>query len=91
MFDEFRSIYTDALHELTLDYACLFDCSYSVDAVKGLMYQVSFYTQNDTGKHMHANDQPASWSSPKSYNLTHDNEMNYFKARSETIRKAIGH
>lgn len=90
MHEEFRSIYTDALYELTLAEAYLFDYNYSIDAIRDLMYQVSFYTANDTGKYMNAKDLPVSWNSPKAYNLTKDDQMNFFKVRSEVIREAIG-
>ena len=88
-FEEFRDIYTEALRELILPEAYLFDYGYSLNTIKDFMYQVSFYTANDTGKLMSAKDRPSGWNS-FDYNLTQDNDRNFFKVRSKAIKAAIG-
>lgn len=88
--EEFNEIYTDALYELTLPEAHLFNSTENIYIIQDLMGKVSYYTKNDTGLCMKAQDRPVEWSSQKRYNLTKDDENNFFRVRSERIRAMIG-
>lgn len=89
-YEEFYDIYTDALYELTLPEAYLFNTENNMYEIQSLMDRISFYTRNDTGLCMKAQDIPVAWSSQKRYNLTKDDENNFFRSRSERIMDIIG-
>lgn len=84
-YEEFREVYTEALYELTLPEAYLFNNADNIYIIRDLMYQVSDYTKNDTGTCMKPTDATAVWSTNKKYNLTQENEYNFFQVRSESI------
>jgi hypothetical protein len=83
--EEFREIYTNPLYELTLPEAYMFNNEDNTYIIRDLMYQVRDYTKNDTGVSMNPTDSPAPWSTNRKYNLTLENQYNFFKVRSETI------
>ena len=86
---DFRQIYTNALYELTLPEAYLFNMEESRHVIKDLMNEAGRYTKNDTGLCMQPYDRTAQWSTNKKYNLTEMNEYNFFKVRSEAIQNYL--
>lgn len=84
-FPEYREIYREALMTLILPEAYLFQHEVSSAIISDLMYQVSFYTKNDTGINMSAKDRTANWSNTPRYTLTGE-DNNFFKIRCEAIR-----
>lgn len=88
-YEEFREVYTEALYELTLPEAYLFNNADNIYIIRDLMYQVRDYTKNDTGTCMKPTDATAAWSTNKRYNLTQENEYNFFQVRSESIISVI--
>lgn len=86
-FPEFKKMYTEALETLIMPEAYLFQHEISSAIISDLMYQVSFYTKNDTGLNMNAKDRTAGWSSHPEFKLADPaSNDNFFRIRSESIK-----
>lgn len=83
---EFRDIYRNALLELTLPEAYLFEPEISTAIVNDLMYQASFHASNDTGIGKGTKDKTAPWSNHPEYRISVPDANNFFTVRSEAIR-----
>jgi hypothetical protein len=83
---EFKTIYRNALLELTLPEAYLFEPEISTAIVSDFMYQASFHASSDTGIGKGTKDRTAPWSSHPEYRISVPEANNFFTVRSEIIR-----
>lgn len=84
-YPEFTEIYRNALMELILTEAYLFEPEISTAIVNELMYQASFHSSSDTGINKGTKDRPAQWSNHPEYRISSPDEANFFTVRSEAI------
>jgi spore coat protein CotH len=86
-FDDFRTMYKNALMELADPANGLLDMDASVARVKEWQNKISPYISNDTGEDMSIYDKPANWGNHGEYRLMDKGSNNFFKVKTETIRK----
>lgn len=83
---EYKEIFRNALMELVMPEAYLFEPGISTAIVGDFMYQASFHSGTDTGINKGTKDRPAQWSSCQDYRISSADAGNFFEIRSETIR-----
>lgn len=83
---EYKEIFRNALMELVMPEAYLFELGISTAIVGDFMYQASFHSGTDTGINKGTKDRPAQWSSCQDYRISSADAGNFFEIRSETIR-----
>ena len=86
---EYAALYKQYLRELVAD-----DGIMSRDASMARISQwqksIDGMVPNDTGEDMEIRDEPASWSSNRSYRLLETGSNNYFEVKAASIRKYCG-
>ncbi|MBQ6689190.1 MAG: CotH kinase family protein [Bacteroidales bacterium] len=88
-FEEFRTIYTGYLLELCNMDSSILHYDISSRRILDLMYQVSPFTDNDTGINTAVTDRPGQYSSNQKYVLTDINSRdNFFITKSLSIAAA---
>ena len=86
-FSDFKLAYKNALLELTDPAKDLFDMESSVSRIKLWQQNIAPYVSNDTGEDMKIEDKPASWGNHGEYRLMDTGSNNFFRVKTETIKK----
>jgi hypothetical protein len=86
-FNDFKQTYKNALLELTDPTKDLFDMESSVSRIKLWQENIAPYVSNDTGEDMKIEDKPASWGNHHEYRLMDKGTNNFFRVKTETIKK----
>jgi spore coat protein CotH len=86
-FDDFKLMYRKALGELVDPANKLLDMDSSVERIKGWQDSIDEFVSNDTGEDMSIHDRPAYWSNHGEYRLMDKGSNNFFRVKTETIRK----
>ena len=85
-FDDYRTIYIDALNELCNPANNLFYYQSSIDRINGWHAMIRNYVNNDTGEDCEIKDRPAGWGNIYDYRiLDAGSSMNFFKVKAESI------
>ena len=85
-FDDYRTIYIDALNELCNPANNLFYYQSSIDRINGWHAMIRNYVNNDTGEDCEIKDRPAGWGNIYDYRILDANSsMNFFKVKAQSI------
>ncbi len=85
---EFRDMYTDYLHQLSLDGLDLFNFAASTTRIQKWQKLLEPYIPNDTREDNVLQDRPASWGNHPEYRVMEDGKNNWFRVKCEVLRKA---
>ena len=84
-FEEFKTIYKNALLELVDPDKGLFHIDASIARVEAWQSRIKNYISNDTGEDMCIEDIPASWGNHHEYRIMDRGANNFFRVKTETI------
>ena len=84
-FDEFRTIYRNALKELVAEENALFHVDASIERIKAWQDKIRDHVFNETGEDMSIYDDAASWGDNQDYLLMTKGEKNFFEVKTATI------
>ena len=84
-FDEFRTIYRNALKELVAEENALFHVDASIARIKAWQDKIREYVTNATGEDMSIYDDAADWGDNQDYLLMTKGEKNFFEVKTATI------
>jgi len=85
-FDDFRTIYRNALLELVGEENELFYYTASIGRIKTWQALVRPYLDNDTDEDETIEDRPASWGNHSEYRLLDEGPNNFFKVKTSSIK-----
>lgn len=85
-FDDYRSIYVDALYELCDAGNDLFYYASSIERIAGWQSMISAYVDNDTGQDTRIEDRPAPWGNHSEYRLLDGSpDVNFFRLKAASL------
>lgn len=85
-YDDYRTLYLDALRELTAD-DDLFRAEGSMARIRAWQRRIAPFVNNDTGEDTSVADRPAPWGNHPEYRLTEDGPNNFFRIKAASIPK----